>query len=314
MLLSRPERHSSGLHPWVPTPIQRVLRGLRWWARCVGQAFRLYGRFKAYHWSATITLFAFMALFPLALFLTILARFLPDPLLLQLLTQWLPDQVARTLVYQLNLIGVPMWIDWALGTVAVLWALSHILHSVIEISDDFYAYSDRPFWRRRLLALGIMVVFTAWQLLTLMFYAVSGWVLKGFQRLPLLAGAGLNSHLDSIGRLVSWTSVLILHWVSLILLYGMAAPRFRWREQVPGATFTTLAWWLASKVLTLYVRWVPIQTIYGALTSILVFILWVYWAATLMIVGIGVNALGVRATVEAPSGRPRQWATQDGEL
>lgn len=284
---------------WASAVVQRVIRFVRRWTRRMDQAFRLYGRFKAYHWSATITLFAFMTLFPLTLYLTILARFLPDPLLLQLLTQWLPEQVARTLVYQLNLIGAPMWIDWVLGTVAVLWALSHILHSVIEISDDFYGYHERHFWKRRLLALGIMAVFTGWQLLTLMFYTASEWVLKGFQRLPLLAEAGLNSHLDYVGRLVSWVGVLSLHWVSLILLYGMAAPRFRWREQVPGATFTTVAWWLASKVLTLYVRWVPIQTLYGALTSILVFIIWVYWAATLMIVGIGMNALGVRNTGEA---------------
>ncbi|GBC85091.1 hypothetical protein HRbin11_01533 [bacterium HR11] len=288
------------MRPWngPHRVVQWAVRFARRWTRRVGQAFHLYGRFKAYHWSATITLFAFMALFPLALFLTILARFLPDPIVFQLLAQWLPDQVARTLVYQLNLIGAPMWIDWVLGTVAVLWALSHILHSIIEISDDFYAYHERHFWKRRLLALGIMVVFTGWQLLTLMFYTVSEWVLRGFQRLPLLAEAGLNSHLDYVGRLVSWTGVLILHWVSLILLYGMAAPRFRWREQVPGAAFTTVAWWLASKVLALYVRWVPIQTVYGALTSILVFIIWVYWAATLMIVGIGVNALGVRATAD----------------
>ncbi len=298
---------------WVHALVRRVARPVRRWTRDVGQAFRLYGRLKAYHWSATITLFAFMALFPLALFLTVLARFLPDPLLFQLLAQWLPEQVARTLVDQLNLIGAPMWIDWVLGAVAVLWALSHILHSVIEISDDLYAYPERHFWKRRLLALGIMVVFTAWQLLTLMFYGVSEWVLRGLQRLPLLAEAGLNSHMDYVGRLVSWAGVLVLHWVSLVLLYGMAAPRFRWREQVPGATFTTVAWWLASKVLALYVRWVPIQTIYGALTGILVFIVWVYWAATLMIVGIGVNALGVREAAGVPP-RPAVEMGDSGRL
>ncbi len=275
--------------------MRRLTQGgfFRWFER-LRMAFRMYGTRKGYHWSSTITLFAFIALFPIVIYLTIVIRFLPQGLLVRFLDFWLPEQAVQAVLRQIRLIGTPSPIDWILSLIAIVGAISHIFHSIIEISDDVYGYHGRHFWERRKVAIGIMLVFIGWQLITMLFYVASDWIVHLLQNLPFIRVHELVIRFPGFIRFLSVTSVMVLQWCSLLLLFGMAAPEFHPRDQIPGATFTTLTWWIVSRILGMYFRWVPVEDIYGALTGILVFIFWVYYASMLLIVGICLNAITAR--------------------
>ena len=254
--------------------------------RAFKQALRLYTQRKAHHWAATITLFSFTLLFPITIFITVSMQTIEAQSLIHFLSLWMPEEAARGVAGILAQARVPRAVDVILSLLVIIWGLSHIIHSIIEISDDFYGYHKRHFWHRRMLALATLVILLFWQFITMTVYTLITVVGRRILQLNLFPGP------DYMVYLVHWGSTLLLitlQAVSLVLIYAMAGPDFRWRRYLPGGVFTAVLGWMATRILVNYTRVVPIQDIYGAVTNIVIFILWVYWESTIFIIGIGVN-------------------------
>lgn len=90
-----------------------------------------------------------------------------------------------------------------------------------------------------------------------------------------------------------WPIVVIVCICFLATLYHVSVPvRTNWSFNLPGATFSLIAWILGSYVL----RWVLTVTaaesrsIYGPLAAPIAVLLWLYIAALAVLIGAGVNA------------------------
>lgn len=250
------------------------------------EAVRLYTRHRAHHWAATITLFSFTLLFPITLLTTFFMQSIEVEKLVAFLRFWMPEQAAQGIASILSRSQLPDITEVALGLLVIVWGLTHIIHSIIEITDEMYEYHRRHFWHRRLLAFMTLVILMVWQFITLMIHTSLSIVGRR------LLSSGLFTGPPYIVHLIHWVSTLlliILQIMSLILIYGMTGPDFRWKKYLPGAFFTAVLGWIATRLLITWARIVPIQDIYGALTNMVIFILWVYWESTVLIVGIGVN-------------------------
>ncbi len=248
--------------------------------------FQLYIQKRAHHWTATITLFSFIELFPLALFATSIIQMIPRRKLEEILVLWMPDQVLQVvlnILYEAR--RPPVW-EIIFSLIVFFWGFTHIIHSFIEISDEFYNHHKRRFWHRRALAFVILVIVVIWQVVTLGFYTFAGWIKQE------ILSFGIHIQSDFLKFFLHWSSNLFfmaLQALTLTFVYAITSPKFRIRGSIPGALTATVSNWALAKVLAVYLRSVPIRDIYGALTNIIVFLLWVYWMTTFFILSVGVN-------------------------
>ena len=112
--------------------------------------------------------------------------------------------------------------------------------------------------------------------------------------LPWLSQCHLFLRLHS---LVSFSALAAfgLSILTFVLIYTFVpGGRRRMRDQLPGALFTAVVWFVFSSIFTYYIRtsW-KLSYIYGSLTSIILVILWLNVSINVMFLGAGVN--GMRA-------------------
>ena len=112
--------------------------------------------------------------------------------------------------------------------------------------------------------------------------------------LPWLSQSHLFLRLHS---LVSFSALAAfgLSILTFVLIYTFVpGGRRRMRDQLPGALFTAVVWFVFSSIFTYYIRtsW-KLSYIYGSLTSIILVILWLNVSINVMFLGAGIN--GMRA-------------------
>lgn len=78
---------------------------------------------------------------------------------------------------------------------------------------------------------------------------------------------------------------LLLMLVFVVLFKTLLGRRATWRGVVPGAALTTALYWVGQSVFDLYFASRAITYIYGTAGSIVVVMLWVYYAATILLFG-----------------------------
>lgn len=118
----------------------------------------------------------------------------------------------------------------------------------------------------------------------------------------IIFGKVIATHLFKIPSISSmlplWNTsryVLILIFISFVisaLFKSLPAIRLRIRDVLPGAAFTTLAWYCASVLFALYVNNFPqYEIIYGSLAGFACMIMWIYITCMAMIAGAKINAM-----------------------
>ncbi|MCB0909259.1 MAG: YihY/virulence factor BrkB family protein, partial [Nocardioidaceae bacterium] len=109
---------------------------------------------------------------------------------------------------------------------------------------------------------------------------------------PRLVSAWLPDRLQFVMDLY-WPTVLVACIAFLATLYHVSVPvRTNWTFNLPGATFSLVAWVVGSYLL----RWVLTETatdsrsIYGPLAAPIAVLLWLYLVAIAVLIGAAVNA------------------------
>jgi membrane protein len=171
----------------------------------------------------------------------------------------------------------------SLGFVLSLWSGSRALNVFVDTITIMHGLGGhRGIVKTRALAFGLYILA----------------VLTGAISLPLVvAGPHLVRDLlpNRADFLMSfyWPIIIVVCICFLATLYHVSVPvRTNWTFNLPGATFTLVAWILGSYVL----RWVLTVTaadsksIYGPLAAPIAVLLWLYLLALAVLVGAAVNA------------------------
>ena len=171
----------------------------------------------------------------------------------------------------------------SLGFILSLWSGSRALNVFVDTITIMHGLGGhRGIIRTRALSFGlyILAVFTGAVSLPLL---VAG---------PRLVGEALPPELGFVGSFY-WPVVVVLCICFLATLYHVSVPvRTSWSFNLPGATFSLVAWILGSYVL----RWVLTVTaadsksIYGPLAAPIAILLWLYVVALAVLIGAAVNA------------------------
>jgi membrane protein len=243
--------------------------------------------------AAQLSYYFFLALFPAILFLLAIASFFPLSSVTddigRSLGPFVSPQVLELIQEQMRRIGNN---DsgglLTFGVAGALWSSSSAIVSIVDALNRAYDIEEgRPWWKVRLLAIGLTVGVAAFVLIALTL------VLAG----PTLA--------DSLGRatgfgaLFEWTW-LVVQWplafalvstaIGLIYYFGPDADQ-DWTWITPGALVATALWLVVSLLFKVYVaNFTDYNAAYGTVGGVIVLLLWFYVSSLAVLTGAELNA------------------------
>jgi membrane protein len=263
--------------------------------------------------AAALSYYFVFALFPALLFLTTLFGLLPVPELMDRLLGYagrvLPDDVA-------SLIGrtVAEVVRGArggllsIGAVGALWAASSGMGSAMVALNVVYEADDqRSWWKRRLVALGLTIVFSVFIVLALLLVVFGGPLGQ-----TLANTLGLGGIFTLVWNLVGWPVVVVFGLLGIALIYYLApVVRQDWRWVTPGSVFTVGVWLLVSLGLRVYVSYLGnYNKTYGSIGGVILLLLWLYLSSAVLLVGAEINSEIEKAAAERSGAARRPPATR----
>lgn len=178
------------------------------------------------------------------------------------------------------------------GFAGAVWAASSAVGSAMKgLNRAYDVKEDRGFIRRKLVALALTVFFGGFVLAAAMLIATGQFMAGG-------VGNALGWHHEFV---VAWNVLTIPVALALVtagvaMLYWLApntGHQFRW--VTPGALLFVVGWALASVAFTIYIsRFSSYNRTYGALSAMIILLVWLYWSNLLLLIGGELNAVLAR--------------------
>ena len=243
--------------------------------------------------AAQLSYYFFLALFPAILFLLALASFFPLSNLTddlgRSLGPFLSSQVIELIQEQMRrLANNESGGLLTVGVAGALWSSSAALVSIVSALNRAYDIKEgRPWWKVRLVAIGLTLGVAAFVLLALSL------ILLG----PTAA--------EKLGQATGWGAPfewawLVLQWplamalmaigIGLIYYYGPDADQ-DWAWITPGAIAATILWLVISLVFKLYIaNFTDYEGSYGTVGGVIVVLLWFYISGIAILTGAELNS------------------------
>lgn len=248
--------------------------------------------------AAELTFRVFLALFPFLIFLAALGGVLasalnvddPSEKFLELFGGQLPDDARSVISTQVEEVVDGRSVGLiSVGIVGALWAATGGAAAMIKALNRAYDIPDtRPFWKQKLLALGLVIAGTI-AILGSVSLLVATRAFGG----DIADAVGLGSTFEAVLRWGTWPTLLVLALAAVAFVYW-SAPNvglpFRWIS--PGAVFFVLAWLAATVGFSIYVaNFGSYNATYGALGGVVILLFWLYITNLVLLLGAELNAV-----------------------
>jgi membrane protein len=243
--------------------------------------------------AAEMAYFFILALFPFFAVLGALAGFLPYTNL------WtnVSHEIIKHFPSEARDLALQTLLDLAhknktflsIGFVFTVWASSSGLVSLMEnLSRAYNVPETRGFWKKRLIAIGILVVTSAF------FFASFGLLTLGhrigiFLSEQLYFGPGLRI----VWEVFRWCFLLALLQTGVAIMDNVLPnKRRRWRWITPGTLFATLTLVAGTSGVNFYVPHIGhYSETYGAIGAFFVLMVWIFCSSLTLLVGAEMNAV-----------------------
>jgi membrane protein len=275
--------------------LQRVGRRIRRTAqrlpglmgRAAWHGFVCFYRSNDLTFASSVAFYALLSLFPfLLLSLSILGRVSADDhdraAILAFVLQYFPRQfdfVTQQLdAFRQNKTGLGIG-----GSIVMVWAALGFFGAITSAIN--YAFQVKPFgyWQHKLVSFLMLVAASLLMLAGLILLSARTMILSRWfaaQPMQVPAFAWLGSFL------IEWLSSLIFIVVVGLLFYFVPNARVRFRDVWPGAIVTGVLWRLALKGFGWYVKDLSRFSVHGSVAAVVVFLMWVYVSAVILIYGV----------------------------
>jgi membrane protein len=261
--------------------------------RALAEAYSDILRHHTFQVAAALSYYFVLAIFPALIMLSAVMSFFPLPDLfghvLGLMSRLLPPDTMRLIRSVLLSVLASRRGTWiSVGTLGLLWVSSAAFDALIEALDIAYdVNAPRPFWKTRLLAIGLGLITGAFLTVALSV------IIVGPRFAEWLAHRTYLPH----SFVLLWP---IVHWVVAVgatvltveTIYFLAPNvKQRFVASLPGAAVTVGCWLASSYLLGVYFRNIAnYDLIYGTLGGFVVFMTWFYWTSFSLLVGAELNA------------------------
>jgi membrane protein len=178
------------------------------------------------------------------------------------------------------------WLSF--GMLGIIWSASAGFAAVIEALDVAYdAQDDRPYWKTRLLSVGLAGICGV-LLLTALGVMIVGprfgdWLSTHF---------GLSSVFAVVWPPLRWGIAISFTVLAVELVYFLAPNvKQRFWATLPGAILSVAVWNGLSYLLGIYfAHFANFSRTYGTLAGFVAFMTWLYWTSFALLVGAELNA------------------------
>lgn len=187
----------------------------------------------------------------------------------------------------------------SIGLLGTLWGAAGGVATLMKgLNRAYNVEQPRPFWQRKLLAVGITVLLPPVGL-ALLAVAILGERLAG----RVGAGLGLQQPVAVALAWIRWPVLLVLLVLGFSLIYHLLPnTRHPYVWALPGSLVATVGWLALAFGFARYVaHFGNFDATYGSVGAVVAFILWLYLVGIVILLGAEINGL------LAPSGRAR-WS------
>jgi membrane protein len=239
--------------------------------------------------AAIVAFYAMLSMVPFLSFLLALClgeRSRVAGQLLALSRQFLPSEAQIIIADQIQRIqeSSPVGV-LSFSFVVLLWSCSGVFVAIMDSTNAAFGVRDgRPWWKRRLLAVFLTVVESAFLISVLISIVVWPY---------LLDWLGLSSLEAAAATVVKWIVVVVALLANFAIAYYFGPDlRQEWEWITPGSTLGVLVLAAASLGLQFYFQsWSNSSATYGALAGVVLMMLWLYVAALALLVGAEINGV-----------------------
>jgi membrane protein len=270
------------------------LRG-RAWPGVFKRTFKEYKADNLPDLAAALTYYAVLAIFPMLIVLIsvlgLIGNSVTQPLIDNLgkVAPGAAKQIFTSAIHNIQSNQGAAGVLALVGLAGALWSASGYVGAFMRASNVVWDVEEgRPIWKTIPVRLGVTVV----TLLLLTAGAIAVTFTGGLaQQVGNVIGVGSTA--VQIWDIAKWPVLVILVAVMLAILYYAAPnvkqPGFHW--VTPGGVLAVLLWIVVSALFALYVaNFSSYNKTYGALASVIVFLVWLWITNTVILLGAELNA------------------------
>jgi membrane protein len=178
---------------------------------------------------------------------------------------------------------------FAAGLLGALWSASSYVSAFMRASNTIYDVEEgRPIWKTLPVRLGVTIIMIALLAVSAVAVVLTGGLAKQVGNLVGVGGSAVTAW-----DIAKWPVLLLVVSFMFSILYWAAPnvkqPGFRWLS--PGGAFAVAVWVVASAAFALYVaNFSSYNKTYGALASVIVFLVWLWISNIAVLLGAELNA------------------------
>jgi membrane protein len=255
--------------------------------RAAWHGFVCFYRSNDLTFASSVAFYALLSLFPfLLLSLSVLGRVSADEhdraTILGFVLQYFPRQFDFVTL-QLDAFRQRQTALGIGGALVMVWGALGFFGAVTTAINNAWQVRPFGFWKHKLVS--FLMLLAAGLLM------LSGLIMLSARTLLLgRVFAGATVHYPTLAWLgsflVEWLSSLIFVVVVGLLFYFVPNAKVRFRDVWPGAVVTGLLWRLALKGFGWYVRDLSRFSVHGSVAAVVVFLMWVYVSAVILMYGV----------------------------
>jgi membrane protein len=253
--------------------------------------------------AAQLAFYFLLALFPAILFFVALLGYLPVDNafadLLAALGTVAPGEFVSVVRQQLDQIAQGEHAGLlTIGIAGAIWSSSAGMVAIIDALNQAYDVEERrPWWERRLLAIGMTLALALFAVLSLAFVLIGPNV--AFYAASWLRIKPVVVYAWGLAR---WPVIISCAVIGLDVVYHLAPNRTaRWVWVTPGSLVSTALWIVSSFGFKFYVsNFGHYSATYGAIGAAIVALLWFYVSGLTILVGAELNSVIEASWNESP--------------
>ncbi len=242
-------------------------------------------------YSSSCAYYLFMSLVPVIMLLVSVLQYTPltRDVVLEAVADYVPDSLYEIVYFIVTSIYNGGRVALTVSILLTIWSASACMKALLRGMDSVYdAERKEDYIRFSLRACFYMIIFVFILMLSFFVMVYGGKILDYIeQSMPV------NHSLDFLFTLAKYLRfVIILALLALVfcLLYNwMPARRLKFRRQLPGAVFSSVAWAAFSFIFSFYVSLSDRFGAYGYIGTIMVAMIWIFYCFYFLLLGGFIN-------------------------
>ncbi len=288
--------------------VARVRRALRLAWRATGRGVVEYYNSNNLTFASSIAYYALLSLFPFVLVvLSVLSRLAlkagspTNETLLHMVERALPTNFGFVGTQLGELARAPVELNVA-GTVVTLWASMGVFGAITSAVNHAWGVEQNySFLKHKLIAFLMMLAAGLLAVIALLLVGAAQMVEANWFTTIRETYPTFNVVTGFLSRNAS-TPIFIL--VVGLIYYFIPNAKVRLRDVWFGAILAGVLWSLAFEGFAWYVRDLSRFTVHGSVAAVVVFLVWIYFSAVILLYGVEVTAAYARLRTHTPSESP----------